>query len=90
MVPEFHVGRASARRIVRVPTETTKNAERWPAAMVGLLFGGIAIASVYWFGADLSLGAFAVAAVIGWLGIDALLSAVRKRRSTLSRIWPLP
>jgi hypothetical protein len=71
-------------------TETARNAERWAAAMFGLLLGGIAIATVYSFGADLSIGAFAIAAVIGWLGIDALLSAIRKRRSTLLCIWPLP
>lgn len=72
------------------PTETARNAERWAAAMFGLLLGGIAIAAVYSFGADLSLGAFAIAAVIGWLGTDALSSAIRKRRSTLLCIWPLP
>jgi hypothetical protein len=72
------------------PTEVPKNAERWVTAMVGLLFVGLAIAIVCSFEADLSLGALAAAAVIGGLGIDALLSAARKRRSILSRIGPLP
>jgi hypothetical protein len=73
-----------------MPTEAPKNAERWATAVVGLLFVGIAIAIVCLLAADLSFGSLAVAAVIGGLGIDALLSAARKRRSILSRIGPLP
>ena len=72
------------------PTEVPKNSERWVTAMVGLLFVSIAIAIVCSFNADLSLGALAAAAIIGGLGIDALLSAARKRRSIVSRIGPLP
>ena len=72
------------------PTEEPNNAERWVTAMVGLLFVGIAIAIVCSLDADLSLGALAAAAVIGGLGIDALLSAAFKRRSIVSRIGPLP
>ena len=52
--------------------------------VVGLLLVGIAIAIVYAVGADHSFGSIAAAAVIGWLGIDALLSAARKRRSILA------
>ena len=73
-----------------MPTEEPNNAERWVTAMVGLLFVGIAIAIVCSLDADLSLGALAAAAVIGGLGIDALLSAAFKRRSIVSRIGPLP
>ena len=73
-----------------MPTEEPNNAERWVTAMVGLLFVGIAIAIVCLLAADLSFGTFAVAAVVGGLGIDALLSAARKRRSIVSRIGPLP
>jgi len=73
-----------------MPTEEPNNAERWVTAMVGLLFVGIAIAIVCSLDADLSLGALAAAAVIGGLGIDALLSAAFKRRSIDSRIGPLP
>jgi len=73
-----------------MPTAVPNNAERWVTAMVGLLFVGIAIAIVCSLDADLSLGALAAAAVIGGLGIDALLSAAFKRRSIVSRIGPLP
>jgi len=73
-----------------MPTEAPTNAERWATAVVGLLFVGIAIAIVCFLAADLSFGTFAVAAVVGGLGIDALLSAARKRRSIVSRIGPLP
>ena len=73
-----------------MPTEVPKSSERWVTGVVGLLLVGIAIAIVYAVGADHSLGSIAAAAVIGWLGIDALLTAARKRRSILSRIGPLP
>ncbi len=73
-----------------MPTEAPTNAERWVTAMVGLLFVGIAIAIVFLLAADLSFGALVVAAVIGGLGVDALLSAARRRRSIVSRIGPLP
>jgi dolichyl-phosphate-mannose--protein O-mannosyl transferase len=73
-----------------MPTEAPKSSERWVTAVAGLLLVGIAIAIVYSVGADHSFGSFAAAAVIGWLGIDALVSAARKRRSILSRIGPLP
>jgi hypothetical protein len=39
---------------------------------------------------DLSVGPVLAAAVIGGLGIEALLSAARNRRCLLSRIGPLP
>jgi hypothetical protein len=58
--------------------------------VVGLLLVGIAIAIVYWVGADHSLGSFAAAVMIGWLGIEALLSIARNRRSILPRIGFLP
>jgi hypothetical protein len=58
--------------------------------VVGLLFGGIAVAIVYSVGADHSLGSPAAALVIGWLGIDALGGAARKRRSTLLPIGSPP
>ena len=73
-----------------MPTEAPTNAERWVTAIVGLLFVGIAIAIVGLLAADLSFGTLALAAVIGGLGIDAILSAARKRRSIVSRIGPLP
>lgn len=77
-------------KAIGMPTDAPKNSERWVTGAVGLLFVGIAVAIVYSVGADHSLGSFAAAVVIGWLGIDALLSAARKRRSVLLRIGPLP
>ncbi len=75
---------------MRGPTKAPPNSERWVTAAVGILFVGIAIAIVYWSAADHPLGASATAAVVGGLGLDALVSAVRSRRSILSRIGPLP
>lgn len=39
---------------------------------------------------DTPVGALVVAAVVGLLGVDAIFSAVRNRRSLVSRIGPLP
>jgi hypothetical protein len=58
-------------------------------AAAGILLIGCAVAIVV-ASADYSLGILAAAAVIGGLGIDALASAARNRRSLLSRIGPLP
>jgi len=75
---------------MRGPTEEPKNSERLVTAAVGILFVGIAIAIVYWSAAEHPFGAFAAAALVGGLGVDALFSAARSRRSILSRIGPLP
>jgi threonine/homoserine/homoserine lactone efflux protein len=72
------------------PTEAGKSSGRWITAAFGLMFVGIAIAIVYTSASDQSMGAFATAALVGWLGVDALVSAARNRRSLLSRIGPLP
>lgn len=72
------------------PREPRKNSERWVAGAVGVLFIGIAMAIVYASAGDYTFVVIVTAIVIGGLGVDALLSAVRNRRSILSRIGPLP
>ena len=57
---------------------------------LSLLVVGIAIAIVYTSASDHPIGAIATAALVGLLGVDALVSAVCNRRSLLSRIGPLP
>lgn len=57
---------------------------------VGALFVALAIAIIAVVDRPIGLGALGAAMVIGLLGIDALLSAVRAKRSLLSRIGPLP
>lgn len=64
--------------------------ERVAAAVIGALFVGIALSILASFMRDLSIGPALTAIVIGGLGIEALISAVRKRRCLLSRIGPLP
>jgi multisubunit Na+/H+ antiporter MnhG subunit len=64
--------------------------DRWVTAAVGLLFVGIAIAILALSASERPIAAFLAAFVTGGLGIDALLSAARNRRSFLSRIGPLP
>ena len=76
-------------RMVELP-EARKGSERWATAAVGLLFVGVALAIAYWAAAEYTFGAIAAAVLVGGLGVDALVSAVRGRRSILSRIGPLP
>jgi hypothetical protein len=64
--------------------------DRWVTAAIGLLFVGIAITILAMLASERPIAAFLAAFVTGGLGIDALLSAARNRRSFLSRIGPLP
>jgi hypothetical protein len=57
---------------------------------MGALFVALAIAIIAVVDRPIGLGALVAAIVIGLLGIDALISAVRAKRSLLSRIGPLP
>jgi hypothetical protein len=72
------------------PQEDQGARDRVAAAVIGALFVGIALAILASFMHDLSVGPVLAAVVIGGLGIEALLSAARKRRCLLSRIGPLP
>jgi hypothetical protein len=61
----------------------------------GLLFAGLAGAVVWvWLDAPESTAGFGwvmlLAAVLGGLGIDAMVCALRDKRSLMSRIGPLP
>lgn len=67
------------------PREPRKNSERWVTGAVGVLFIGIAMAIVYASASDYTFVVIVTAIVIGGLGADALISAVRNRRSILSR-----
>jgi hypothetical protein len=64
--------------------------DRVAAALIGALFVGIAISILVSFIHDLSVGPALAAVVTGGLGVEALYSAVRRRRCLLSRIGPLP
>ena len=72
------------------PAKGESTRERVAAVLIGALFVGIALAILASFMHDLSVGPVLAAVVIGGLGIEALLSAARKRRCLLSRIGPLP
>jgi len=54
----------------------------------GVLFAGIAI--TLFFVAEISLGSVAAGIVLGWLGLDAIFSAIGNKISLLSKIGPLP
>ena len=76
-------------------TENGRNQDESPgsrivAGCVGALFVALAIAIIAVADWPTSPGALVAASIIALLGIDALLSAVRGKRSLLSRIGPLP
>jgi len=57
-------------------------------AAFGILFSGLAVAIVVVAG--LTIGAAIAAAALGFLGVEALVSAYRSTPSLLSKIGPLP
>ncbi len=75
------------------PSETRllkSKTHRVITAGLGLLFILVAVVIAVWSDPPMHLGAVLTALVIGALGLDALISAVRRKRSLLSRIGPLP
>jgi hypothetical protein len=64
-------------------------AERIGAAVVGILFIGVALLILALMPADTTWHHVAALIVAG-LGLDAIVSAIRGRRPLLSRIGPLP
>lgn len=59
-------------------------------AAFGLFFLAIAVVIVFVADASNTLGATIAALVVGVLGLDAVLAAIRRRRSLLERIGPMP
>lgn len=71
-------------------TERPHRFDRWIAAGIGVLFVAIAVTIVAESTGTPRLVVWLAALVIGALGIDAVVGAVRNRRCLLSRIGPLP
>ena len=67
---------------------TRSKTYRLVTAAFGALFAAIALAIVV--ESDRALGPLLLSAVIGLLGVDAVVSAWRNKPSLLSRIGPLP
>ena len=67
---------------------TRSSTYRLVTAAFGLFFTFIAIGIL--IASEFTLGPVVAAAIIGFLGIDAIVSAYRKTSSLLSRIGPLP
>ncbi len=65
-------------------------ARRKVDAAFGAFFLALAIAILATSARPIPLGAIAAAAIVGLLGVDAIVGAVSGRRSLLSRIGPLP
>ncbi len=73
-----------------LPRGMRSRSYRWVTATVGLVFVMLAIAILATADGDRKLGATLAAVVVGGLGVDAMVSAVRDRLSILARIGPLP
>jgi hypothetical protein len=72
----------------KLPPGLNSPAYRRVTAALGLLFVGLAVAILPTN--DGGIGSYGAALGVGGLGIDALVSAARQRRSLLSRLGPLP
>ncbi len=70
--------------------EVMSMARRRVDAAFGAFFVAIAITILVVSGWPIALGAVVAASIVGFLGLDAIVGAVRGRRSLLSRIGPLP
>ncbi|WP_156119932.1 hypothetical protein [Leptolyngbya sp. KIOST-1] len=73
-----------------LPRGMQSRSYRWVTAGFGLVFVGLAIAILLAADSQRKLGSAVATAIVGGLGGDAIVSAVRGRRSLLSRIGPLP
>jgi hypothetical protein len=73
----------------RDPTTSTRARK-----LISILFGGffvvVAVLIVATSSPSTRLAALAAAIVVGGLGVDLFISALRGKRSLLSRIGPLP
>ncbi len=63
-------------------------AYRTVTCLFGVFFVGLAVA--IFIAAELSVGVWIAGFVIGGIGLDAVISAIRRRKSLLGRIGPLP
>ncbi len=70
--------------------EVMSMARRRVDAAFGAFFVAIAITILVVSDWPIALGAVVAASIVGFLGLDAIVGAVRGRRSLLSRIGPLP
>jgi hypothetical protein len=63
---------------------------RWIGAGLGAVFIAAAVVIIVQGMPGLSAGEIVAALGLGGLGLDAVISALRDRRSLLARIGPLP
>jgi uncharacterized membrane protein YdcZ (DUF606 family) len=72
------------------PGRGSSRSWRWIGACLGAVFLAAAIVIVVQGLPGPSAGEIVAALVLGGLGLDAVISALRDRRSLLERIGPLP
>lgn len=66
------------------------HSNRVVTAVFGAFFVALAVAILVMVDRSMIVGAVIAALIVGGLGVDALVSAARNRRSLMSRIGPLP
>ncbi len=54
----------------------------------GVIFGALALAIVVF--AEISLGSLIASVLVGGVGLDAIVCALRNKKSLLAKIGPLP
>ncbi len=73
----------------RDPSTSTRS-RRLVGVPFGAFFVALALFIVVTSDASTRVPAIAAAVVVGGLGLDLIISAIRRKRSLLSRIGPLP
>jgi hypothetical protein len=75
------------------PVDRDKQGAKTPR-VVTAVFGAflilLAIGILLWVEQSMIVGAVIAASAVGWLGVDACVSAARNKPSLLERIGPLP
>ena len=69
---------------------TERRTSRIVDAVLGAALIAVAVAILWFAWHDTPLGAAVASAIVGGLGLDAVVSAARDRTSLVSRIGPLP
>lgn len=71
------------------PATSTKT-RRMVSMLFGAFFVALAVLIVAISSASTRFGAIAVAVIVGGLGLDLIVCTMRRKRSLISRIGPLP
>jgi hypothetical protein len=74
----------------RLRGTNTSTSSRIVDLLFGILIAVLAVAILVWSDRSSVAGSIFAALVVGGLGIEAIYSAIRRKRSLLARMGPLP